>query len=205
MTILLVDTRLTWPIAFILILSCIFPVIEAFNLLSNVEISVRSIENIQAVLLLSFAIFTFAFMRPFQLENGQKLFWLWAACWWLLLFGRSTSWGRDYFPEVPKGFFRAISVVLIGSVLFPLMNGALRREIAHKFKTASISVWGIVLAVSGLIISDSIEHERMISAFFLHDQSHRNFVEEIFEFPLIFGLFIVAYGLMVQDKTNSSQ
>ena len=39
MTILLVDTRLTWPIAFILILSCIFPVIEAFNLLSNVEIS----------------------------------------------------------------------------------------------------------------------------------------------------------------------
>ena len=144
-------------------------------------------------------------MRPFQLQNGQKQFWLWAACWWLLLFGRSTSWGRDYFPEVPKGFFRAISVVLIGSVLFPLMNGALRREIAHKFKTASISVWGIVLAVSGLIISDSIEHERMISAFFLHDQSHRNFVEEIFEFPLIFGLFIVAYGLMVQDKTNSSQ
>lgn len=106
---------------------------------------------------------------------------------------------------MPKGFFRAISVVLIGSVLFPLMNGALRREIAHKFKTAWISVWGIVLAVSGLIISDSIEHERMISAFFLHDQSHRNFVEEIFEFPLIFGLFIVAYGLMVQDKTNSSQ
>ena len=72
MTILLVDTRLTWPIAFILILSCIFPVIEAFNLLSNVEISVRSIENIQAVLLLSFAFFTFVFMRPFQLQNGQK-------------------------------------------------------------------------------------------------------------------------------------
>lgn len=201
---MLVDTRLTWPIAFILILSCIFPVIEAFNLLSRVEISVRSIENVQAALLFCFAIFTFTFMRPLQLQNGQKQFWLWAVCWWLLLFGRSTSWGRDYFPEVPKGYFRAISVVLIGAVLFPLLNGELRREIAHKFKTALISVWGVVLAVSGLIISDSIEHERMISAFFLHDQSHRNFVEEIFEFPLIFGLFIVAYGLMTQDKTKSA-
>lgn len=200
---MLVDTRFTWPIAFILILSCIFPVIEAFNLLSNVEISVRSIENIQAVLLLSFAIFTLIFMRPHQLQAGQKEFWLWAACWWLVLFGRSTSWGRDYFPDVPKVYFRAISVVLIGAVVFPLFNSQLRKEIALKFKTASISVWGIVLAVSGLIISDSIEHDRMISAFFLHDQSHKNFVEEIFEFPLILGLFIVAYGLMVQDKSKT--
>lgn len=199
---MLVDTRLTLPIFIILILSFIFPIFEAMNLLSGIEISVRGIENIQALLLLSFAIFSFMFMRPMQLKQGQKQFWLWAVCWWLLLFGRSTSWGRDYFPEVPKVYFRAISVVLIGAVVFPLLTSTLRQEIARKFKTASISVWGIVLAVSGLIISDSIEHGRLISALFLHDMAHKDFVEEMFEFPLILGLFIVAYGVMKQDKLN---
>lgn len=201
---MLLDTRFTWPIALILILSCIFPIIEALNLLNSVDISVRSIENIQALLLLSFAIFTLIVMRPMHLQAGKKEFWLWAACWWLLLFGRSTSWGRDYFPEVPKVYFRTISIVLIGAVVFPLMNRHLRQEIVHKFKTASISIWGVVLAFSGLIISDSIEHDRMISALFLHNESHKNFVEEVFEFPLILGLFIVAYGLMIQDKTKQT-
>lgn len=197
---MLVDTRLTWPIIVILFLSLIFSVLEALNLLNSIQISVRYIENVQALLLLSFAIFSFVYMRPLQLKNGQKQFWLWAICWWLLLFGRSTSWGRDYFPDIPKGYFRVVSVVLIGFVVFPLLNGALRREIVLKVKTASISIWGVVLAFAGLIISDSIEHDRMISAFFLHDLTQKNFVEEMFEFPLILGLFIVAYGFMTQDK-----
>lgn len=200
---MLVDTRLSWPIILILFLSCILPIAEAFNLLGHVDVSVRSIENIQAILLFAFAIFSYLFMRPLQLQQGQKQFWLWAICWWLLLFGRSTSWGRDYFPDVPKVYFRSISVILIGSVLFPLASRVLRQEIAHKFKTASISAWGLMLAFAGLIISDAIEHNRMISVLFIHDVSHKNFLEEMFEFPLIFGLFIVAYTIMKQDKKSN--
>lgn len=199
---MLIDTRLTWPVFVVLILCCIFPFIEASNLLTSLDISVRTIENIQALLLFAFAMMTYVYMKPLQLKSGQKEFWLWAICWWLVLFGRSTSWGRDYFPDVPKVYFRAISIVLIGAVVFPLFNRNLRQEIAHKFKTATISIWGIALAIFGLVVSDGIEHDRWISNIFLHHVSNKNFVEEMFEFPLIIGLFLVAFVIMQADKTQ---
>ncbi|MCP0723168.1 hypothetical protein KU617_23195, partial [Salmonella enterica subsp. enterica serovar Montevideo] len=40
--------------------------------------------------------------------EGAKQFWLWAVVWWLVLLGRSTSWGRDYFPDEPRILFRMI-------------------------------------------------------------------------------------------------
>lgn len=198
-----IDTRLSWPIFVILILCIIFPSFHdvQFILLGNSE--VRFVENMQALLLLSAAVFSYFYMRPFQLKQGQKQFWLWAICWWLVLFGRSTSWGRDYFPDVPKIYFRSISVVLIAAVLFPLFQSSLRQEIAHKFKTATIPVWGLMVAFIGLIISDSIENARHISTFFITEGSNKNFMEELYEFPLILGLFIVAYTLMKSEKSNN--
>ncbi|MDI4751548.1 hypothetical protein MJL81_28125, partial [Salmonella enterica subsp. enterica serovar Anatum] len=48
-----------------------------------------------------------------------KQFWLWAVVWWVVLLGRSTSWGRDYFPDEPRMLFRTISVILIAASIRP--------------------------------------------------------------------------------------
>lgn len=192
------DTRFSWAVIFIALISCLFPLLPVLVDPLLVGTAVRSIENIQAVLLLGIAIFTLCYMRPWDMPNGQKQFWFWAACWWLLLFGRSISWGRDYFPEIPKIYFRGISVILIGSVVFMLFSPHLRQEIKHQFKRFSIPVWALLLAFSGLVISDSIEHLRLMHSLFLTDLHYQSFVEELYEFPLIIGLFLTTFPLMQQ-------
>lgn len=120
----------------------------------------------------------------------------------LVLFGRSTSWGRDYFPEVPKIYFRAISIVLIASVIFPLFSATLRHEIHRKLKTTSIPFWALLLAFAGLSISDAIEHLRMIHTWFVSDLKYQTFMEELYEYTLILGLFLTAWPFMQQDATQ---
>lgn len=194
------DTRLTWPIFVIYIFCCIFTFLDAYQLLIVNDGAVRYVENMQAWMLFVSAVFTYFYMNPLKLPRGEKYFWLWAVCWWLVLFGRSTSWGRDYFPEVPKIYFRAISVVLIGSLFFSLFNYHLRDEIARKFKSVRVSIWALLLVILGFVISDSIEHERILGVLFLHNPDNKDFMEEIYEFPLIVGLFMLAYDVMKVDK-----
>lgn len=197
---MLVDTRITLPLVLIAVSCLIFPLFNQvhFNVFGMKD--VRLIENLQALLLLSFAVISYFYIKPLQLREGKKEFWLWAVCWWVLLFGRSTSWGRDYFPDVPKIYFRGISIVLIGSVVFPLLNQKLRTEIVNKFKTAIIPVWALVLAVIGLVVSDAIEHHRFIGMLLLTENSNESLLEELYEFPLILSLFAISFSLMKADK-----
>lgn len=197
---MLFDTRFSWPILVIILLCCCFPVLADLNIPLFGGALVRSIENIQAFLLLCFAIISYLYMRPLQLENGKKQFWIWAVLWWLLLFGRSTSWGRDYFPAVPKIDFRVISVILIGAVAFMLFSSHLRQEIVHKFKTVTLPLWSVLLTLAGLLISDDIEHSRFLSSVFLHDLAYKDLMEELYEFPLIIGLFVISFYVMKRDK-----
>lgn len=197
---LLIDYRITAPIVVSAVLIVIFPFFADINFPLFDGFLVTAVEAVQAVLLLFFAIFTYFYMKPFQLENGQKQFWLWAVFWWILLFGRSTSWGRDYFPDVPREYFRVISIIVIAPVVFMLFSSQLRREIANKFKTAIFPAWAIVISVLGLVIADSVEHGRLIGPIFLHDAQYGDLIEELYEFPLIVGLFLVAFSFMKQDK-----
>lgn len=201
---MLVDVRLTWPIVILGLLCVLFPFFDEIHFTIWGVTEVRFIENIQALLLLFFAVISYIYMRPLQLKAGQKEFWLWAVCWWILLFGRSTSWGRDYFPEIPKIYFRSISVVLIASVLFPLFQSNLRQELVRKFKTSIIPVWGVMFLVVGLIMSDAIEHHRWIGNLLIDESTNIDLLEELYEFPLILGLFMVAFDLMKTDKYDPS-
>ncbi|RZF55719.1 hypothetical protein EXE30_02610 [Acinetobacter halotolerans] len=198
------DTRLTWPVVILFVLSCFIPLLADFHVPIFQEHFVRQVENVQAIFLLFFAVFSYFYMRPLTLSRGKKIFWLWAILWWVLLFGRSTSWGRDYFPDVPKPYFRAISVLLIGSVTFMLFSKTLWQEILAKFQYASIPIWGFLLAVFGLIVSDAVEHHRIIASVFLHDSRYQDLVEELYEFLVIFGLFLVALPIMNRDKHTQS-
>lgn len=199
---MLIDTRVSWSVLILAVLCLIFPFLAdlQFPLLGGAV--VRGVENIQALLLLIFVVFSYFYMQPMRLPEGKKYFWIWAVLWWLLLFGRSTSWGRDYFPEVPKVYFRGISVVLIGSVVFMLLVKPLRDEIAIKMKSMTIPAWAMLLTVLGLIISDGIEHSRIYGGIFLHQIAYKDLMEELHEFPLILGLFMVAFHIMQRDKQD---
>lgn len=197
---MLVDTRLTWPLFLIAAACFVFPFLAHTHFIFMGMSEVRLLENLQALLLLFIAIFSFVYMKPLQQETGKKEFWLWAVCWWVLLFGRCTSWGRDYFPDVPKIYFRGISIILIAAVIFPLLNKVLRQEIVIKLKTAIIPVWAIILTAVGLIISDAVEHHRFLGQLILASDGNESFIEELYEFPLILGLFIIAFSMMREDR-----
>jgi len=189
------------PVSILVMMICclIFPFLPSLHLPLLGGMTVTAVESIQALMLFGFAVFSFFYIRPFELSKGQKQFWLWSVAWWIMLFGRSTSWGRDYFPEVPKIYFRGISVLVIAPVVFMLFLAPLRQEIAYKFKHVSLPVWALILAFIGLVMSDGIEHNRFFIHFIFTDFIYKDLMEELYEFPLIIGLFLVAYPLMKQD------
>lgn len=189
------------PISILVMMICclIFPFLPSLHLPLLGGMMVTAVESIQALMLFGFAVFSFFYIRPFELSKGQKQFWLWSVAWWIMLFGRSTSWGRDYFPEVPKIYFRGISVLVIAPVVFMLFLAPLRQEIAYKFKHVSLPIWARILAFIGLLMSDGIEHNRFFIHFIFTDFIYKDLMEELYEFPLIIGLFLVAYPLMKQD------
>lgn len=189
------------PVSILVMMICclIFPFLPSLHLPLLGGMTVTAVESIQALMLFGFAVFSFFYIRPFELSKGQKQFWLWSVAWWIMLFGRSTSWGRDYFPEVPKIYFRGISVLVIAPVVFMLFLAPLRQEIAYKFKHVSLPIWALLLAFIGLLMSDGIEHNRFFIHFIFTDFIYKDLMEELYEFPLIIGLFLVAYPLMKQD------
>lgn len=189
------------PVSILVMMICclIFPFLPSLHLPLLGGMTVTAVESIQALMLFGFAVFSFFYIRPFELSKGQKQFWLWSVAWWIMLFGRSISWGRDYFPEVPKIYFRGISVLVIAPVVFMLFLAPLRQEIAYKFKHVSLPIWALILAFIGLLMSDGIEHNRFFIHFIFTDFIYKDLMEELYEFPLIIGLFLVAYPLMKQD------
>ncbi|WP_252053562.1 hypothetical protein [Acinetobacter silvestris] len=90
--------------------------------------------------------------------------------------------------------------MFITPVVLMLFSAQLRQEIMNKFKTVKFPIWSFILALTTLIIADSIEHSRFLLPVFLHDIAYKNFMEEMYEFPIIWGLFEVTYLLMKQDK-----
>ncbi len=202
---MLIDTRVSWSVLILAVLCLIFPFLAdlQFPLLGGAV--VRGVENIQALLLLIFAVFSYFYMQPMHLPEGKKYFWVWALLWLLLVFGRGACLGGDYSPVVAEVYFRGISVVLIGSVVFMLLVKPLRDEIAIKMKSMTIPAWAMLLTVLGLIISDGIEHSRIYGGIFLHQIAYKDLMEELYEFPLILGLFMVAFHIMQRDKQGIDQ
>lgn len=195
-----VDYKITLPVVILGICMLLFPALGYFSFPLFAGKTTFVIEAIQAFMLCIFAVYTYMYMQPLELSKGQKQFWLWAVLWWLLLFGRSTSWGRDYFPEVPRIYFRAISVFFIAPVILLLGSRSLRQEIKSKFKHATVFVWPLILAILGLVIADGIERDRLIAPLFVYSAEYQDFLEELYEFPLILGLFLVTLPIMQQDK-----
>ncbi|WES70283.1 hypothetical protein [Superficieibacter sp. HKU1] len=190
---------------FLLLLAVLFPFTADLHLpLLHGEV-VEWIENGQALWLLFGAVFTALYIKPLSLETGSRQFWLWAVVWWLVLLGRSTSWGRDYFPHEPKMLFRTISVILIAALALPLiLSSTLRKEIALKFRTAEVPLWMVLIVVITFLISDSVEHHRLIAPLFLHVRQYQDLIEELYEIPFMVGLFLITWDLMKSEKRETA-
>jgi hypothetical protein len=159
------------------------------------------IENGQALWLLSGALFSAWYIRPLSRPQGAKQFWLWAVIWWVVLLGRSTSWGRDYFPAEPRVLFRGISVMLIAALVLPVfLSASLRREITRRLREEPLPVWLFALTGCSFLISDTVEHHRLLAPLFLHDVKYTDLIEELYELPFMAGLFFITLGFMQKEK-----
>ncbi|MEE9902846.1 MAG: hypothetical protein PBU42_10290 [Acinetobacter haemolyticus] len=188
------------------LLLCAFLLITLYFSLTHVSLlaalNVHFIENFQAILLLICVPFTWFYMRPKTLTEQKKWFWLWAMAWWLMFFGRSISWGRDYFPEVPHLYFRMISIVVIAPVVFMLFSPKLRAEIKYKFQSVKFPFWYLIIAVVSLLFADSVEHHRLIDTWIFNSAINPDIVEELYEFPFLLSLFFSAFYFMQKDRKS---
>ena len=71
---MLIDTRVSWSVLILAVLCLIFPFLAdlQFPLLEGAV--VRGVENIQALLLLIFAVFSYFYMQPMRLPEGKSIF-----------------------------------------------------------------------------------------------------------------------------------
>jgi len=200
------DAQLPFVTALLFILSILFPLFPEIPLPVSEGRLVNWIENGQALWLLFGAVFTLSWIKPWTLTSGQKAFWLWSVAWWVVLLGRSTSWGRVYFPDEPRLIFRAISVVLIAALVLPLLfSGKLRKEIALRFRHETFPLWTVLLVVTTFMLSDAVEHHRLIASLVLYDARDQDLLEELYEIPFMLGLFIIAFGMMQRDKVAEAR
>lgn len=164
------------------------------------DFPVEPVETSQALWLLFCGVFTLAAMLPLNFNKSKKTFWLWSAYWWFVLLGRSISWGRDYFPEVPHLYFRILSIFWIAPLVLLLFSGYLRSEIKNKAKNTPVPMAIFSVALCCFLISDTVEHHRMLSFIFLARPEHQDIVEELYEIPFMLALFMTACYYMKVDK-----
>lgn len=194
------DTQITTPAIGLVVLSALFPWAADWHIPLLGGAVVSQIENLQALWLLFGALFTAWYIKPFSRPKGEKQFWLWAVMWWVVLLGRSTSWGRVYFPEMPHTVFRIISVVLVGGLLLCLLSSSLRQEIARRMRENSLPVWLLAVTALAFLISDTVEHHRLLAPLFVRDVHYADLMEELYEVPFMIGLFMVTFYFMRADK-----
>lgn len=197
------DTRFTPSTLVLVLLAVVIPFTTEWRppLLNGAVVT--WIEHGQALWLLFGALFTAWYIRPLSCPEGAKQLWLWAIVWWVVLLGRSTSWGRVYFPEEHRMVFRGVSVLLIAALLLPvLLSRKLRQEIVHRLSKEPQPLWLFIVTVSTFLISDSVENKRLIAPVFLHCAHYADLIEELYELPFMIGLFLVTFEFMQRDKKS---
>ena len=162
--------------------------------------NVRVIEDSQSLVVFLGVPLTWWYIKPKQLPEPKKWFWIWSMAWWWMLAGRSISWGRDFFPDVPHIYFRIISIFVIAPLVFLLFLKPLREEIRDKLKYATFPFWYLFVAFLSLFLADCVEHHRFIYHWLLSKHTLQDTVEELYEYPLIFALFYSTFYLMKQEK-----
>lgn len=81
----------------------------------------------------------------------------------------------------------------------------LRAEIKNKISSLSFQITYFSLAVVCFLISDTIEHKRIMAIFFLNDPAYQDLTEELYEVPFVFALLQTAFYFMKIDRQRSAE
>ncbi|PWD81499.1 hypothetical protein DC083_03365 [Ignatzschineria ureiclastica] len=178
------DTKvlITYPLLTIILT----PVIYWLATMSTYSLPI--IEIGQLILLIAGAFVSLYFATK---DHTNRIFWLWAMIWWLILAGRSINWGRLYIPGYPREYYRAIGATLILFLSFPFWNQRYRRSFLTTLKTYGIPCKIIVTLAILFLMIDQIEQQRLIFQW-LKDSIppvNTELLEEIVELFFIVCLF----------------
>lgn len=169
------------------------------------ERSVATAENLQAILLFVMFLQALYFACKFPSHSDARWFWIWSGLWWLMIFGRSVSWGRDYFPDIPHPLSRTISVILIALPILGFLVPAVRRHIKYHYLTDKFPVWYAFSAFLFLGVADIVEHHRPGHTLLLRFADRQDLLEELFEFPCFFSLILVALYWQRHDRKQATR
>lgn len=158
-------------------------------------------ENLQSLMLIVIAIYSYCYARRYPANDPNRLFWYWSVLWWIMLFGRGISWGRDFFPDVPHIYYRIISIILIGLPILMFFSKAIRQQIKHRFFFEKIPVWHIVLAFVFLGLSDMVEHHRRGAHLLLYVADKQDLIEELIEIPCFLSLILVVLYMQRNERS----
>lgn len=94
-------------------------------------------------------------------------------------------------------------MLLIAALVLPvLFSAGLRKEIVRRLRNVPLPLWLFAVTACSYLISDTVEHHRLLSPIFLHNARYTDLIEELYEVPFMIGLFMVTVGFMQQDKQD---
>lgn len=81
-----------------------------------------------------------------------------------------------------------------------LLSKRLRQDIARRVRNEPLPIWLLAITTCAFLISDTVEHHRLLSPLFLHNAHYGDLIEELYELPFMVGLFLMNLGFMRRDK-----
>ncbi|WP_294615998.1 hypothetical protein [uncultured Gilliamella sp.] len=185
---------------FIVILGVLLYVIGNFFLPLYGGLTVTLIEHSQSLFLLFMCCYTYYYAKHVTNNSELYKFWIWTIFWWFMLFGRGISWGRDFFPDVPRFYYKIIASILIAIPILSIFFPSIRREIVRRFKFENIPVWHIVLAFLFLGIADIAEHHRIGHQFLVLTRERKDLIEELMEIPCLLSLALTTFYMQKNEQ-----
>lgn len=158
------------------------------------------IEHIQSLFLLFMCCYTYYYAKRVSEHSELYRFWIWTIFWWFMLFGRGISWGRNFFPEVPRFYYKIIASILIMIPILSIFLPTIRREIARRYKYEKIPFWHIFFASLFLGIADIAEHRRIGHEFLVITKERKDLIEELIEIPCLLCLSLITFYMQKNEK-----
>ena len=62
----------------------------------------------------------------------------------------------------------------------------------------------LAITACAFLISDTVEHHRLLAPIFLHNAQYGDMIEELYELPFMAGLFLMNLGFMQRDMQEES-
>lgn len=185
---------------FIIILGIFFYIVGNYYIPLYNGLAVTLIEHIQSLFLLSMCLYTWHYAKRVTSTPDIHMFWIWTIFWWFMLFGRGISWGRDFFPGVPRFYYKIIATIIIAMPLITLFLPTIRREIARRYKFEKIPFWHIFLAFLFLGIADIAEHYRIGHQFLVIYKERKDLIEELMEVPCLLCLALTTFYMQNNEQ-----